>query len=56
MKLNGDSDDNDPKRSIVLNPSRDLRDSKFEFVIDMIPVEVEILSGQHVDFKVKRNL
>ncbi|XP_059292486.1 uncharacterized protein LOC132045937 [Lycium ferocissimum] len=36
MSLHGDSDDENPKRSIVLNPARNLEDPKFKFAPSMI--------------------
>lgn len=36
MSLHGDSDDDNPKRSIIFNPGKDLEDPTFEFMINMI--------------------
>ncbi|KAK6802884.1 hypothetical protein RDI58_000668 [Solanum bulbocastanum] len=36
MRLHGDSDDKNHKRSIVFNPTRDLEDPKFKFALHMI--------------------
>ncbi|KAH0775171.1 hypothetical protein KY290_012308 [Solanum tuberosum] len=36
MSLHGDSDDENRKRSIVFNPTRDLEDPKFKFALHMI--------------------
>ncbi|KAH0639646.1 hypothetical protein KY285_036232 [Solanum tuberosum] len=36
MSLHGDSDDDNPKRSIIFNPGKDLEDPTFEFLINMI--------------------
>lgn len=36
LSLHGDSDDENRKRSIVLNPTRDLEDPKFKFAVHMI--------------------
>ncbi|KAH0672901.1 hypothetical protein KY290_025184 [Solanum tuberosum] len=63
MSLHGDSDDENLKRSIVFNPTRDLEDPKFKFALNMIfsnskefkwAVEVQVVL-QKKDVKFKKN-
>ncbi|KAH0669912.1 hypothetical protein KY285_024055 [Solanum tuberosum] len=63
MSLYGDSDDENLKRSIVFNPTRDLEDPKFKFALNMIfsnskefkwAVEVQAVL-QKKDIKFKKN-
>lgn len=36
MSLHGDSDADNPKRYIIFNPSKDMEDPTFKFLINMI--------------------